>query len=725
MTATDGNEDDRDSYNCDFYNESIADQVRIQRQLMAQADAGEAADQLSWTDVCSQRHILFKLNFDMWVGLPEKVTQALHNYTRLERNQEPGPTLTLESFKNWRISFPDLEDVLQTSVDQSFDIILVKSSFELMTDFPPQTAKLGLVLDLDFRHPTRENYRSLSILKCWDSTNHMYHNGQLVRKTGMKECQCASAGIVQPFFEAEWWATQFTKLTHKSKEAEDSKDEAALIAAGDHSRNHFRGLTMMQEIFASPSPGSTSSRKRMAVLLWVFSQANKGHIGITSWQKLVPPPNRMSTNSPSPQALETSIPPLVLDSMVDSSFGADASMDPFSQSTDSLNTYPVSPQSYEPGEYYRGFTPFQNMSSEQLRMLDFSIEHGGTGFTPKLSGQEHVQVRTQSFDFSAPLRSNTSLSYLHPNTTTHDQYSSISTSTNQPYTDTQQHHVGLSCQSPNPTSLHEMTDRRQSVANFNLHTHRLLQAQLGDYDIDGNVCNLSQLQFQHQIQPQAQSQGMNVDIMTSASESQPSMTHQMDGLDLDEEQMSQALLGNVREMLQGHSYDSQKSIDASAAALEHHLSAYDSPKVTRPPLMAHHSFAGILTSSTAAGGHEEVAFDTPTRTDFARLMTNIEQSHIVHEDLFGDHEPMNFMSESGTDLMRPHSQPTFPSNDHNHFHSGAVAFPHQNGQDTLTPIQINASVDSVEIEMGRCDKDENTGLLSHMHTSGEDSSISG
>jgi len=686
LTVPAAGADDHDSYNSDFYNESIADQVRIQRQLMVQADAGDSADQFPWNDLCSQRQSLVKLNFDMWVGLPEKVTQALHNYTRLERNQEAGPSAPLESFKNWRTSFPDLEDRLPTLEDQPFDIILIKSSFELMNDFPPQTAKLGLVLDLDFRNPTRENYRSLSAMKCWQSTNHMYHNGQLVRKTGLRECQGSSVGIVQPFFEAEWWATQFTKLTHRKKEAEDSGDGTALTAADEYSRSLFRGLTMMQEILASPSPGSASPlRRRMAVLLWVFSQATKGHLGVTSWQKLVPPPSRLSTNSPSPQAME-SLPPLVLDSMVGNSFSTDTTLDPLSQSIDSFENCPVSPPSYEVGEYYSGFTPFQNMSSEQLRMLDFSLENESTGFTPKFSTHDQIQIKTEPFDFSAPILSNNSIPYLHPTTTTnHEPYSSIFTTIDQHNGLGNQHqHENLPYQIPSSTSLHQPTDRRQLIANFDLSTHRLLQAQLEDYDID-STCNHPQSQHQPLQQPQPQPEAMALTITTLPQESQSSMIHHMHDLDLHSTHLSQALLNNNNDdsLLHNNSNPSHTNTTqlnittisttaAAAAAARQHPIIFDSPKLTRPPLMTHHSFAGVL-SAASAQGHDELSFDTPTRNDFARLMTSIEHGngHGESDDLFGDADAMamslSFAPGSGSEFLRPRScQPVLSSTDHSH-----------------------------------------------------------
>ena len=90
---------------------------------------------------------------------------------------------------------------------------------------------------------------------------------------------------VRPFFESKWWASTFTNLTEKRKRAEDSENDGAVELANEASRNFFKNLTVMQEIWAEQRG---NGRRRMGILLWRFSQATPPYVGTTTWQRLIP-----------------------------------------------------------------------------------------------------------------------------------------------------------------------------------------------------------------------------------------------------------------------------------------------------------------------------------------------------------------------------------------------------------------------------------------------------
>ena len=75
MTVADGTNNSNSNSN-DFYFESIADQVRLQRQLTAEAKL-QMSDGQTWRELLAHRYSLCNLNFDMWVGLPEDMKKAL------------------------------------------------------------------------------------------------------------------------------------------------------------------------------------------------------------------------------------------------------------------------------------------------------------------------------------------------------------------------------------------------------------------------------------------------------------------------------------------------------------------------------------------------------------------------------------------------------------------------------------------------------------------------
>ena len=197
-----------------------------------------------------------------------------------------------------------------------------------MVDFPPPACKLGINLELDFRHP-RANMKALSELHDWKwiCVTRMYEHGKCFQQT-QHHCDLKSQkmeiGKAAPSFESKYWAEKFVNLIEKKRGAEESGNESAISAANEKSRNFFSGLSAMQELVAyAPHEVSmleTQSKppqgRRIAILLWKFSQAQVGHVGITTWQRLIPPPHRNTMNSP-PSTQDTALPPLTMDNIVE------------------------------------------------------------------------------------------------------------------------------------------------------------------------------------------------------------------------------------------------------------------------------------------------------------------------------------------------------------------------------------------------------------------------
>jgi transcriptional enhancer factor len=110
----------------------------------------------------SDRHQISKLSFEMWVSLPEKMEEALHNYTQLQSNRSAAESMVLENIENWRSMYPRLDEIISHwTPSERCDIVMLDASFKLMPDFPPQGSKLGISLELDFTDPSHSNYRTL------------------------------------------------------------------------------------------------------------------------------------------------------------------------------------------------------------------------------------------------------------------------------------------------------------------------------------------------------------------------------------------------------------------------------------------------------------------------------------------------------------------------------------------------------------------------------------
>jgi hypothetical protein len=281
----------------------------------------------------AEKHCVARLNFVMWVSppnpTPPQMTDQLHRYTEVQCCDSSSQPAPLENTKNWRSSFPHLPSIVDnTSPSNGCDVILLEASFRLMPDFPPPLCKLGINLELDFRHPMAD-MKALGELHRWKwmCVTRLYEHGKCFLQT-RHHCDLAKqkmdVGKVAPSFESKYWAEKFVNLIEKKRAAEESGNEAAISAANEKSRNFFSGLSAMQEL-AAYAPGevplletqSTPPQgKRMAILLWKFSEAQSGHVGITTWQRLIPAPHRNTMNSPR-SAHDLAFPPLTLDSMVE------------------------------------------------------------------------------------------------------------------------------------------------------------------------------------------------------------------------------------------------------------------------------------------------------------------------------------------------------------------------------------------------------------------------
>lgn len=318
-----------------YYHNSIEDMVNEQKAMggsirqregIGQGGLENSDDEFSLGQMPGymESYSVRRVEFEIWVSRPDEWDEALHNYTRLQSAQLRS--MPLENLSDWRQSFPHLQTIMNEGpTSNRCDLILLDASFQLMRDFPPPHSKLGIGLEVDFVDTAWSRTQALNGLKTWTCITHMYQGGQAIAAPTHEECRASGRGSVKPFFQSKWWALTFMSLTEARKLAEDSKDQDAVELANARSHDFLRSLTIMQEIFAIPLEDDEYNTKRerhpkrMTVLLWTFSQAPTGYAGTTTWQTLIPPPERYTVNSPLPSVGETELPPLAMDSMFDCS----------------------------------------------------------------------------------------------------------------------------------------------------------------------------------------------------------------------------------------------------------------------------------------------------------------------------------------------------------------------------------------------------------------------
>lgn len=266
-------------------------------------------------------------SFDMWVSAPQqanRIDKALHAYTRLQGDQhQPAPPMLLENVNGWRSSFPHLAAMVDDpNGPLDCDILLLEVNLQLMNDFPPSGSKLGIQLDLDFGHPTAGDVLVVNQMENWTCSTRCYEEGREIWET-YHDLPKPQSTKVKPFFESSWWAKLFTVLTQDKRIAEDSGHPESVHATDERTRRYFRSLSAVQELRAVPSrrmsnqfQGHQSDEsERMAILVWKFRQTRPGEVGTTTWRRLIPPPDRTTTNSPRPNS-GVDLPPLSLDSIL-------------------------------------------------------------------------------------------------------------------------------------------------------------------------------------------------------------------------------------------------------------------------------------------------------------------------------------------------------------------------------------------------------------------------
>ncbi|KAA8642332.1 hypothetical protein EYZ11_008362 [Aspergillus tanneri] len=267
------------------------------------------------------------LSFEMWVNAPNRhdlIENALHIYTRLQVDQRLpiAPPAPLENLTGWRTSFPYLSSLMaDLRRPLNCEIVYLEANLDLMDDFPPSGSRLGIQMELDFAHPATNDAPMVSHMENWTCSTYIYDNGQRMTHANKKLSKPSSTKVT-PLFESMWWAKLFTQLTQEKQVAEKPEQQEA---ADEQSRQFFRTMSAVQEIRATPPAPRRHSHSYsglpeeesvpVVILLWKFRQTRPGEVGTTTWRKLIPPPDRTTTNSPRP-ATGIDLPPLSLDSIL-------------------------------------------------------------------------------------------------------------------------------------------------------------------------------------------------------------------------------------------------------------------------------------------------------------------------------------------------------------------------------------------------------------------------
>lgn len=268
-------------------------------------------------------------DFKMWVNPPAPDNQrheALHVCTALAHDAQRAAT-PLEHIPNWRSLYPDLAPI---SEDADFDcnLVFMESKLDLMPDSPPTGSRLGI----DFF----ARFANGSAYEVWDYTTVFYEKGRCVHDCSGElrfkvegSSECVGTTKLEMSLESSWWVKFFFKASERRRVREARGDLDALQQVDETTRQSLKEMTVMQEIWAR-SYANRLPRKRVAILLWKFRQVRPGEAATTRWRDLIPPPSRITTNSPAPAILESQ---MTLDASINSHMHQPVAIftDPFHQ----------------------------------------------------------------------------------------------------------------------------------------------------------------------------------------------------------------------------------------------------------------------------------------------------------------------------------------------------------------------------------------------------------
>lgn len=252
---------------------------------------------------------LNRVNFEMFVVSPTE--EKIHNYTSNQADIG-GPAWLLEDVPNWRVSFPALKEYYEQDQLDS-EIILIECRLDLLGDYPPKGSKLSIGF--------KANVAGLTGNERWSTKADYYEkNGKPVdmrafnarnniKKTTPWDTPNVFAGSsnsdvnLEIPLQSTWWVHLFTKMA--ARKLETKHDPYLRQQEDEWARRYLQEMSIMQELWVD-TEGNGATGRRVAIILWKFSQTRAGHAGTTTWRKLKPPPARNHINSPS----QSPLPPL-------------------------------------------------------------------------------------------------------------------------------------------------------------------------------------------------------------------------------------------------------------------------------------------------------------------------------------------------------------------------------------------------------------------------------
>lgn len=229
-----------------------------------------------------------------------------HTCTSIQ-SEMPSAPKALADLSNWRQMYP----ALAASYNQGptdCPMFLFDAHLSFLEHGYPSNLRISLFMDFsqgahytEWRSYPKFYEHNGCPVDVTDSVGNTLESEQL---KGTDNCR-----LGQVFFRPKWWVRVFASLIEEKMMAEHEGDTKLIREAEERATQYVRGLSVMQEIWATHR-ASDRGPQRMAILLWRFDTTRRGMAATTSWRKLVPPLSAYDVQSPLPPCEN---PPMTLD----------------------------------------------------------------------------------------------------------------------------------------------------------------------------------------------------------------------------------------------------------------------------------------------------------------------------------------------------------------------------------------------------------------------------
>ncbi len=335
--------------------------------------------------------------------------QALHTYTSIQ-SETPSAPRPLDDVVDWRTFFPPLSAFhYQGQID--CPIYLFDTSFCLTDNYPESGTALSIDISMDvaqgngftdWQSHTRfyeERGRLVDLEKFYEEFDESQSPWRALKchpTNGSADCWLKGIPL-----KSQWWIRVFSKIIMRKRAAEDTKNPEAIKQEEDYAHRYLRGMSVMQEIWATPRGCENPQDQRVAILLWKFGKARKGEVATASWRRLEPPVSPFQVQSPTSPAQQ---PPLTLDTTVHDSlvkrstfpYGDYYNPQPsiFAENAEELLKETLSegssPAMTPPFEYCYGSLPSSTSTS-------FPSEISSLGYHPQLTQESSFQSQDSAY----------------------------------------------------------------------------------------------------------------------------------------------------------------------------------------------------------------------------------------------------------------------------------------------------------------------------------------